>query len=127
MAQNNMPQHIEQMRATGLGRSVAAQGKMFINRPPRKPVTGLAFQAQHCSLVLDRPDAAGHEFYACTVTDISDGGFGAVCAAAKKVPTPFRSGAQMTLHDGEGKRVRVEIRWISNGRLGLRRLTAKPW
>jgi hypothetical protein len=111
---------------SGLRRVAAVEGDMIVSRSAREPVSGLAFQAQHCSLVLDSPDAAGHAFYPCKITDVSDEGFGVVCGAARKVPHPFKFGAQMTLHDAEGKRVRVEIRWISNGRLGLRRLATKP-
>jgi hypothetical protein len=117
----------EDKLGTGLRRVAAVEGNIIVNRPPREQIAGLAFQAQHCSLVLDRPDAAGHEFYPCKITNLSDGGFCAECSAASKVPHPFTCGAQMTLHDSDGKRVRVEVRWVSNGRVGLRRLTAKPW
>jgi hypothetical protein len=35
-------------------------------------------------------------------------------------PELFKSGTQMTLEGMDGKRVRVQIRWVKNGRLGLR-------
>ena len=109
----------------GLRRVAAVEGNMIVNRPARESIVGDAFEAQHCSLVLDSPDAMGREFYPCKITNASEAGFGVVCSAARTVPHPFKAGAQMTLHDAEGKRVRVEVRWVSNGRLGLRRLIGK--
>jgi hypothetical protein len=119
-----MPQKPVDKMSTSLRRLAAVEGDIIVNRPPREPITGLAFETQHCSLILDWPDDTGNESYPCKITDVSEGGFGVMCGAAKKIPHPFKFGTQMTLHDPEGKRVRVEIRWVNYGRLGVRRLGA---
>jgi hypothetical protein len=89
---------------TALRRFAAVEGDMIVNRPPRRSITGIEFHTQICRLLLDEPDAKGNDTYACKIADVSDGGFGVVCGAA------------------DGDRLRVEVRWIKNGRLGLRRL-----
>jgi hypothetical protein len=107
---------------TALRRFAAVEGDMIVNRPPRRSITGIEFHTQICRLLLDEPDAKGNDTYACKIADVSDGGFGVVCGAAEKVPHPFKPGAQLTLQESDGDRLRVEVRWIKNGRLGLRRL-----
>jgi hypothetical protein len=122
-----MAQKNEHKPTMGLRRFAAVEGDMIINRPPRRSITGIEFHMQSCRLLLDEPDAAGHEAYPCKIADVSDAGFGVVCAAAEKISHPFKPGAQLTLQEADGERLRVEVRWIKNGRLGLRRLVPKPW
>jgi hypothetical protein len=95
------------------------QGKV-VNRPHRREVWGIAFVAQKCRLLLDQPDADGNESYPCKIADVSDGGYCVVCKAAETSPTMFRAGMTLTLEAWEGVRVRVEVRWIKKGRLGLK-------
>jgi hypothetical protein len=120
-----MTQKMEQGAGVGLRRFAAVEGDLIVNRPPRRVVTGIEFHTQECRLVLDAPDAAGAEAYPCRISDVSDEGFGVLCRAVQKLSHPLRPGAQSTLQNADGERVRVEIRWIKNGRLGLRRMTAK--
>jgi hypothetical protein len=127
MRWKRVPEQKEEDRlGPGLRRFAAVEGAIIVKRPAREPTSDSAFQAQHCSLILDKPDAAGNEIYPCKITDVSQAGFGIICSAAQKAPHPFRPGTKMTLHDAEGKSIRVEVRWANNGRLGLRRLDAKP-
>jgi hypothetical protein len=122
-----MIQKMEKRPGTTLRRFAAVEGEMIVNRPPRRSITGVEFHTQICCLLLDEPDAAGNEAYACKIADVSDGGFGVVCAAAEKIAHPFRAGSQLTLQEADGDRLRVEVRWVKNGRVGLRRLVPKPW
>jgi hypothetical protein len=46
------------------------------------------------------------------------------CAANS--PDLFQIGALMTLEAQDGKQYRVDICWVKNGRLGLRRSSDKP-
>jgi hypothetical protein len=104
----------------GLQPVVDVDGDMVVNRSARRPIQGIAFNAQKSHLVRDEPDSAGNERYRCKIADVSDGGFGVVCRTAATNPELFQAGEQMTLQGADGKRVRVQIRWIKNGRLGLR-------
>jgi hypothetical protein len=118
-----MFQKIEKKSGPGLQRIVnTVEGDMVVHRPSRRPISGVVFHAQKSRLILDAPDTDGNESYPCRVADMSDGGFGVVCSAADKVPEVFQPGAQMTLEAWDSKQSRVEIRWIKNGRLGLRRM-----
>jgi len=110
----------------GLQPVVVADKTMTVIRAPRRAITGIAFNAQRSRLILDAPDSAGNESYPCKIANVSDAGFGLMCPAAAKVPDLFKVGAHMTLEGSDGKRSRVEVRWISNGRLGLRLVGAKP-
>jgi hypothetical protein len=120
-----MMQKIVKKSGPGLQRIVVVEADMTVNRSPRRQIAGIAYNAQKTRLALDEPDASGHESYPCKIADVSDDGFGVVCPAANTVSDLFALGAQMTLETSDGKRSRVEIRWIRNGRLGLRLLTAK--
>jgi hypothetical protein len=122
-----MVQKMEKRLSPTLRRFAAVEGEMIVNRPPRRSITGVEFHTQICRLLLDEPDAMGNEAYPCKIADVSDAGFGVVCGAAEKVTHPFRAGGQLTLQESDGDRMRVEVRWIKNGRLGLRRLIPKPW
>jgi hypothetical protein len=115
----------EKRPGTALRRFAAVEGEMIVNRPPRRSITGIEFHTQICRMLLDEPDVMGNEVYPCKIADVSDGGFGVVCGAAEKIPHPFKPGAQLTLQESDGDRLRVEVRWIKNGRLGLRRLTTR--
>ena len=121
-----MAEKIENKIGHALRRYAAVQGGMIVNRPPRRSITGIEFTNQVSRLLLDEPDATGNDVYPCQIANVSDAGFGVVCSAARSIPHPFHAGGLLTLHDTEGERVRVEIRWIKNDRLGLRRLSAKP-
>jgi hypothetical protein len=110
----------------GLMRVVRSDGDMVVNRATRRPLSGAAFQAERSHLVPDAPDVEGNKSYFCKVADVSDTGFGVVCRTASVNPTLFKAGNQMTLEGSDGKRVRVQIRWIKNGRLGLRILRPTP-
>ena len=122
-----MTQRMDRKLGATLRRFAAVEGEMIVNRPPRRSITGMDFHTQVCRLLLDEPDASGHEIYPCKIADVSDAGFGVVCGAAEKITHPFRAGTQLTLQESDGDRMRVEVRWIKNGRLGLRRLVPKPW
>jgi hypothetical protein len=115
---------IEKRIGYGLRRFAAVEGDLIVNRPPRRVITGIAFDTQFCRLLLDEPDPAGNDAYACKITDVSDDGFGILCGAARTVPHPFNAGSRLTLQDPDGERVRVEVRWTKGARLGLRRLAA---
>jgi len=106
-------------------RFVPMDGEMIVSRPPRRAITGIEFHTQTCRLLLDEPDAAANDSYPCKIADVSDEGFGVVCGAVNTVTNPFRPGSQLTLQESHGERLRVEVRWIKNGRLGLRRLAAR--
>jgi len=116
-----MTQKTEKKAAPGLRRVVAVEDGVVVNRPARQSIGGVAFIAQRCRLILDEPDAAGNQSYACKIADASDTGLGVVCRVAEQTPGLFQLGAQMTLEAVDGKRVRVEIRWIKGSRLGLQR------
>ncbi len=117
---------LESRLSYGMRRFAAVEGDMIVNRPPRRAITGSEFETQYCRLLLDGPDAAGNEGYACKIADVSDEGFGIVYGAAKTNPHPFNAGSRLTLEHSDGERVRVEVRWIKPGRLGLRRLPSGP-
>ncbi len=119
-----MVEQSENRISLGLRRFAAVEGDMIINRPPRRPVTDMEFHTQICRLLLDEMDATANDSYPCKVANVSDEGFGIVCDATKHISHPFKPGAQLTLEEYDGKRSRVEVRWIRNGRLGLRRVAA---
>ena len=120
-----MAQKIDKTPGPALRRFAAVEGEMIVNRPPRRRITGIEFHTQISRLLLDEPDATGHDVYPCKIADVSDSGFGVVCGAAERISHPFKPGSQLTLQESAGERLRVEVRWIKNGRLGLRRLVAK--
>jgi hypothetical protein len=120
-----MTMKTEKRPAVGLQRVVTSDGGVVVNRPYRRPISGVAYHAQKCRLVLDMPDAAGNESYPCKIANVSDCGFGVVCRAAETTPDVFQPGAHMTLEAWDGKRSRVEIRWINKARLGLKRAPHK--
>ena len=118
-----MAQGIAKGPTVGLRRIVEVDEKELVfTRSMRRPISGVLYNAQKCRLVPDSPDAAGNQSYTCKIADVSETGFGVVCRSAEKSPELFPSGAQMTLEANDGKRLRVEVRWIRNGRLGLKRL-----
>jgi hypothetical protein len=117
---------IEKRISFGLRRFAAVEGDLIVNRPPRRAITGVEFNNQFCRLLLDEPDSSGNDAYACKITDVSDEGFGIMCGAARTIPHPFNAGARLTLQESDGELVRVEVRWIKGGRLGVRRLSAPP-
>jgi hypothetical protein len=110
----------------GLRRFAAVEGDMIVSRPPRRPITGVEFDTQFCRLILDEPDPSGNEAYACKISDVSDEGFGIVYGVGKTNPLPFNAGSRLTLEHSDGERVRVEVRWMKSGRLGLRRVMSGP-
>jgi hypothetical protein len=116
----------QKRHAPGLLRTVLLDGDMIVNRPSRRAISGPAFTAQRSHLVPDEPDVDGNKSYFCKVADVSDSGFGVVCRTAGINPSLFKTGNQMTLEASDGKRVRVQIRWIKNGRLGLKVLRPEP-
>jgi hypothetical protein len=99
---------------------------IIVRRPYRRPITGFAFTMQKCRLVLDMPDATGNRSYPCQIADLSDRGFGVVCPAAEKMLEVFHTGAKLTLEAWDGKKLRVEVRWVEKERMGLRRIAPKP-
>jgi hypothetical protein len=115
-----MFQKTEKRFGPGLRRIVEIHDDMIVNRPVRRAISGVAYNAQRSYLVPDEPDAEGNKSYFCKIADTSVGGFGVACRAASTHPELFKSGTQMTLEGMDGKRVRVQIRWVKNGRLGLR-------
>jgi hypothetical protein len=117
---------MENRTGFGLRRFAAVEGDMIVNRPPRRPITGIEFDTQFCRLLLDEPDASGNEAYACKIADVSDEGFGIVFGVGKTNPLPFNAGSRLTLEHSDGERVRVEVRWIKGGRLGVRRAPSGP-
>jgi hypothetical protein len=106
--------------------AAATQEDRAVERAARRPISGIVFLAQKTRLVLDAPDAAGKATYPCRIFDFSAGGFGVVCHALAKSRGAFHLGAQMTLEAWDGKRSRVEIRWINNARIGLKCVEASP-
>ena len=108
---------------------VVEEDKLVLARAARRPIVGVAYVAQKCRLVPDEPDVEGNESYACfcgcKISDVSDTGFGVVCRIAEKFPALFAAGSQMTLEAGDGTRVRVQIQWTRDGRVGLRRIASK--
>ena len=98
---------------------------MVAYRPSRRPITGVAYNAQRSRLVPDAPDAEGNANYPCKIANVSDGGFGVVCRAAEKSPDLFQTDALMMLESGDGTRIRVQIQWVSHGRIGLKRFGSK--
>ena len=104
---------------------VVEEDKLVLARSARRPIVGVAYVAQKCRLVPDEPDVEGNESYACKISDVSDTGFGVVCRIAEKFPALFAAGSQMTLEAGDGTRVRVQIQWTRDGRVGLRRIASK--
>ena len=112
---------------TGLRPVVAPlSGKdVIINRPTRRAITGVAYNAQKCRLLPDTPDAAGNASFPCRIADVSDAGLGVVCRAVEQAPDLFPLGARMVLEASDGTRSRWEIRWIRHGRIGLKRVSAK--
>ena len=85
----------------------------------------VAYNAQRSRLVPDAPDAEGNANYPCKIANVSDGGFGVVCRAAEKSPDLFQTDALMMLESGDGTRIRVQIQWVSHGRIGLKRFGSK--
>ncbi len=118
-----MAGEIDQRIGVALRRFAAVEGDLIVNRPPRRPITGVAFDTQFCRLLLDVRHPSGQDAFPCRITDVSDAGFGIQCGAATMVPRPFNAGSRLTLHKPNGERVRVEVRWIKGVRLGLRLLT----
>ncbi len=125
MPERSESRNSESRMTMALRRFAAVQGDMIVNRPPRRAITGIEFHTQICRLLLDEPDAAANDSYPCKIADVSDEGFGVVCGAANTLSHAFRPGSQVTLQESDGERLRVEIRWIKNGRLGLKRLAAR--
>jgi hypothetical protein len=115
----------ETEKRPGQWRFKAVRPGTIVNRPFRREVWGTAYAAQRCRLILDEPDIEGNESYSCKIADHSEGGFCVVCPAAEKAPDLFGVGVEMTLEAWDGKLLRVEIRWISNGRVGLKRYSEK--
>jgi len=97
-----------------------------LDRAARRSIGGIAFLAQRTRLVLDQPDAAGKASYPCRIFDFSGGGFGVICHAVGTAAEAFQPGARMTLEAWDSKRSRVEIRWINNGRIGLKCVDTEP-
>jgi hypothetical protein len=120
-----MMQRSEKTYEPGLQRVVVASADMTVNRSPRRQIGGIAYAAQKTRLTPDEPDEDGNESYYCKIFDVSEDGFGVVCPTALKNSGLFTLGKQLTLEATDGKRSRVEIRWVSQGRLGLRRLDGR--
>ena len=106
----------------GLRRRILTDGDMIINRPPRRSITGVVLSAQRSHLVPDEPDSEGRKSYFCKITDMSDGGFCVLCRMASEDPRLFKPGVQMILEGPGDKRRRVQIRWLKDGRIGLKLL-----
>jgi hypothetical protein len=121
-----MTKETGQKPGNGLQRTVAIGNDDVIDRPLRRPISGVAYNAQKCRLVPDTPDPAGNDSYSCKIADVSEHGFGVVCRTAANSPDLFQIGALMTLEAQDGKQYRVDICWVKNGRLGLRRSSDKP-
>jgi hypothetical protein len=115
----------EKRPGNGLQRIVTIGKDDVINRPSRRLISGVAYNAQKCRLIPDTPDAAGNASYICKIADVSDAGYGVVCRAAADTPEHFQLGTKMTLEAGDGKQSRVEICWVKNVRLGLKRAAGK--
>ena len=98
----------------------------IVSRPYRRQISGVAYHSQKSRLIPDRPDMSGVSSFPCKVADVSERGVGVVCRDAENAPDLFREGAHMTLIDADGKRARVEVRWVNNGRVGLRRFEINP-
>jgi hypothetical protein len=121
-----MAEKSENRMSLGLRRFAAVAGDIIVNRPPRRPAKEIAFHTTICRLLPDESGATANQGYACKVANVSDEGFCVVCEETKLMSHPFKPGAQMTLEESDGKRSRVEVRWIKNGRLGLRRVALRP-
>jgi hypothetical protein len=121
-----MAEKIENRTSLGLRRLAAVVGDIIISRPPRWPAKDIAFHTTMSRLLLDDKGATPNQGYACKMANVSDEGFCVVCDETKLMSHPFKPGAQMTLEESDGKQSRVEVRWIKNGRLGLRRVALRP-
>jgi hypothetical protein len=115
-----MTQKTEKRPGTDCWRFAPIGGDRIVKRPHRREVWGIAYVAQKCRLVPDRPDPAGNASYACKIANVSEGGFGIVCRKAGATPDLFQTGSEMTLEAWDGKRLRVEIRWVNKDRMGVK-------
>jgi hypothetical protein len=121
-----MAEKSENMTTLGLRRFAAVAGDIIVSRPPRWPAKDIAFHTTMSRLLLDEKGTTPNQGYACKVANFSDEGFCVVCDETKLMSHPFKPGAFMTLEESDGKRSRVEVRWVKSGRLGLRRVTPRP-